>query len=56
MANLTLLAQLGQGVHGGIIRDGRIGDVELVDIDAIEAQTLEAAFYCFGKMLRAGIV
>ena len=56
MANLALLAQPGQCFHRSIVGDGRIGNMELVDIDAIETQTLETAFHCFGQMLRAGIV
>ncbi len=56
MANLTLLAQLGQCFHGGIVGDGRVGNMKLVNIDAIQAQALETAFHCCGKVLGAGIV
>ena len=44
MANFALLAKLFQRLHGGVEGDGRVGNVELVDVDAIQLEALEAAF------------
>ena len=54
--NLAGLLKTGEGFHGSVERDSGIGDVELVDGYAVEAQALEAAFNCDLKVLRAGIV
>src|ERR1700677_1956654 len=56
MANLALLAQAGQRFHRGVEGNSGVRDVELVNIDAIEAKALEAAFDGFGEMFWAGIV
>src|ERR1700722_8892017 len=56
MANLALLAQAGQRFHGSVEGNSGVGDVELVNIDAIEAKAFEAAFDGFGEMFWAGIV
>src|SRR5258705_1025386 len=43
MTNFALLAQPGQRFHRSLERNGIIGRVELMNIDAIEAQTLHAS-------------
>ena len=40
VADFALFAQLGQSFHGGLERDGGIGDMELLDIDALELEPL----------------
>ena len=56
VADLALLLEPRQGFHGGIERDGRIGDVELVNVDALEAQALQAAFEGLLNVRRDSVV
>ena len=55
VANLALLLEARKSFHGVIEIDGWIGDVELVDVDAIEAQAFQAAFDGFLNMSRAAL-
>jgi hypothetical protein len=45
-----------QGFNRGVERHHRIGHVQLVDVDAVEAQSLQAAFHRLAQVRRAGIV
>ena len=56
VADLALLSEPRQGFHGGIEGDGRVGHVELVDVDALQAQALQAAFDGLLDVRRAGVV
>ena len=56
MADFSLLLELRNGFHRGVEGNGRIGDVELIDVDAVEAQALEAAFDGLLNVRGAGVV
>ena len=56
VANLALLRAVCQGLHGGVEGDGGVGDVELVDVDAVELEAAEAAVDGFFEMFGAGVV
>ena len=56
VADFALLLEARDGFHGGVEGSGWVGDVELVDVDALEAQALEAAFDGFLNVRRAGVV
>ena len=56
MANLSLLLELRQCFHRSVEGRGGVRDVELIDIDAVEAQPLEAAFDGFNNVSGAGVV
>jgi len=49
-------AHVGEALHGGVEGDGGVGDVELVDGDAVNAEALEAAFDGFAQVIGAGVV
>ena len=54
--NLALFAEAGEAFHRRVERDSGIGNVKLVDGDAVEAEALETAFDGLFEMLRAGVV
>ena len=56
VADLSLLLQAGQCFHRGVEGDRGVGNVELVDVDAIEMQAGQAAFDRLFKMFGAGVV
>src|SRR5579872_3114065 len=56
VADLALGAEVGEGFHGGVEGDGGVGDVELVDVDALEAQAAETAVDGLAEMFGAGVV
>ncbi len=43
VADLALLLETREGFHGGIEGTGGVGDVELIDVNAVEAEALEAS-------------
>ena len=53
MANLSLRLQLPEGTQGLLERNHRVGIVELIQVDAVEAQpaqaSSQAARRCFGR-------
>src|SRR5712675_3448155 len=55
-ANLAFVSQLRQRFHGGLKRDDRIRSVELIDLDTVQAQSLEAALHRLAKMRRRSIM
>jgi hypothetical protein len=54
--DFALRAELGEALHGGVEGDGGVGDVELVNGDAVEAEAFEAAFNGFAEVVGAGVV
>jgi len=54
--NFALRAEVGEALHGRVERNGGVGNVELVDGDAVEAEALEAAFDGFAEVIRACVV
>src|SRR5260370_42534751 len=56
VTNLTLLAQFSQRFYRRLEGDGVIGSVQLIDVDAVKAQTLQTPLQGFDEMLGAGIV
>jgi hypothetical protein len=55
-ANLSFFLELGEGADGFLERNDWIGNVELIDINAIELEALEAAFDGFAKVSGGGVV
>jgi hypothetical protein len=49
--DFALGVEAGEAFHGGVKGDGGIGDVELVDRDAVEAEALEASFHGFLQVI-----
>ena len=56
MADFAGLDVPGQGFHRRIKRHCRIGHVELVNVDTLQPQALEAAINRLGEMVRTGVV
>src|SRR5260370_25273004 len=56
MTNLPLLAQLGQCFYRSLEGDGVIGSMKLMNIDTVQAQSLQTPLERFGEMFRAGVV
>ena len=56
VADLALLLEAREGFHGGVEGAGGIGNVELIDVDAVEAEAFEAAFDGFFNVRGAGVV
>ena len=56
MLDFAGLAEAGEGFHRCVKGDSGIGNVELVNADAIEAKTLQAALDGFFQMPGTGIV
>src|SRR5947199_4535792 len=54
--NLPLVSQLSQGFHRSIEGHDRIGNVQLINIDAVQSQSLEAALDGFSKVRGSCIV
>jgi len=55
MTNFALLAHPGQRFNRCLEGDGIVGRVELVNIDSVEAQTLEAALQRFSQVFGTGV-
>src|ERR1700737_4415406 len=56
MTDLALLAQLGQRFHRSLEGDCIVGSVKLMNVDAINAQTLQTSFERLSEMFGAGVV
>src|ERR1035437_6270256 len=56
VANLSLLLQPGQRLHGGVKGYSRIGNVQLENVDLVKAQPLQTALHRGLQMLRTGIM
>jgi hypothetical protein len=49
--DFALGAEAGEAFHGSVEGDGGVGNVELVDGDAVEAEALEASFHGFLQVI-----
>ncbi len=56
MADLALVAHAGKGFDGGLVGDRIVRSVELIDVDALEAEAFEAAFESLDQMFGTGVV
>ncbi len=56
MTNLALFPQLGQRFHRSLEGDGIIGGMELMNIDSVNAQTLQTTLQRFREMFWACVV
>ena len=55
-ANLSFISQLGQSFHRRVEGHDRVWNVQLVNFNSIQAQSLAAAFNCFAKVRRSCIM
>src|SRR5580693_2853378 len=55
-ANLAFVSQSGQSFHRGVEGHDGVWNVQLVNVDAVQAESLEAALYRFAKVRRGRIV
>jgi len=55
-ANLAFLSQLSQRLHRDIKRDDGIRNMQLIDVDAVQTQSLETSLDRLTKVRRRGIV
>jgi hypothetical protein len=55
-ANLPLVSQLGQNFNRGVKGYDRIRDMQLINVDAILSQSLEAAFNGFPQVCRSRVM
>src|SRR5580692_7192517 len=55
-ANLAFFSQSGQSFHRSVEGYGGVWNVQLVNVDAVQAQSLEAALHRFAKVRRCRIV
>lgn len=55
-ANLAFVSQLGQSFHGRFKRDDRIRRMQLINVDAVQAQSFEASLNRAAKVCGSGIV
>lgn len=56
MADFAVFLEPDEGFEGGFEGDGGIGDVELVEVDAFEAESVEASVDGLFEMAWAGVV
>src|SRR5580765_4096908 len=54
--DLSFRLHVGQGFDRGVERNGRVRGMQLVYVDAVQAQSLQATFHRLTKMNRAGIM
>ncbi len=55
-ANLAFVSQLSQSFHRCLERDDGIRNVQLIDVDAVQAQSLQTSFNRLAKVLGSRIV
>src|SRR5207302_368016 len=55
-ANLAFVSQLSQGFHRCLKRDDRVRNMQLINVDAVQAQSLEASLDGLAKMRGSCIV
>src|ERR1700681_1453151 len=55
-ANLSFISQLGKGFHRGVEGDNGVWNVQLINVDTVQAKSLEAAFDRFAQVRGSGIV
>src|SRR6267142_620443 len=55
-ANLAFLSQLSQGFHRCFKRDDGVRNMQLINVDAVQAQSLKASFNCLAKVRGSCIV
>src|SRR3989442_7341371 len=55
-ANLAFVSQLGKSFHRGLKRDDGVRNVQLIKVDTVQAQSLEASLNGFAKVRGSCIV